>query len=150
MHSVPLLSDAKQRGDGTHVNPFPGHCLPKNPIGLGVPALHQLCPLVTTELDAASPDPTVRVNLSHRAWRGDAVLWCCHTAPVTLPSVGRRHCNGDSCQPLRADRRLQIYYRSSASAKAHQTRGRDAPGGDERIPSVEFMWNKLSTGDISS
>lgn len=27
---------------------------------------------------------------------------------------------------------------------------RDAPGGDERIPSVEFMWNKLSTGDISS
>lgn len=39
--------------------------------------------------------------------------------------------------------------RSSASAKAHQARGRDAPGGDERIPSVEFMWNKFSTGDIS-
>lgn len=72
------------------------------------------------------------------------------TPPVRSPSVRRRHRDGDSCQPLRADRRLQIYYRSAASAKAHQARGKDAPGGDERIPSVEFMWNKLSTGDISS
>lgn len=134
-----------------------------------VPGLHRRLHRRTANADCATRGPFVPPGLgakrvpfsparSRAPWLrvpGIAVLPgtdSCPTIPLPVRSlsVGRRHRNGDSCQPLRADHRLQIYYRSSASAKAHQARGRDAPGGDERIPSLEFMWNKLSTGDISS
>lgn len=143
MHSEPLLSNGKERGDGTHFNPFAGHCLPNKPQS---PWVRHASPLPAV----LSPS-----HLSPRSWaprvsQGRGPTAGLSHAACHIAISRRRHRSGDSCQPLRADRRLQIYYRSSASAKAHQARGRDAPGGDERIPSVEFMWNKLSTGDISS
>lgn len=110
---------------------------PKSP-GLAVLALCQ----PSTQLPPRSRAPRVSQGCGPTAGLSHAA---CHSTVSR-----RRHRSGDSCQPLRADRRLQIYYRSSARAKAHQAGGRDAPGGDERIPSVELMWNKLSTGDISS